>query len=58
MAYAHRIGGEHKIKLDDFDTNDTAGLSREEAEEETARLIEEMVEMQELSMLQAVKAFS
>ncbi|HEX7174024.1 MAG TPA: PPK2 family polyphosphate kinase [Pyrinomonadaceae bacterium] len=49
MAYAHHIEpGRKKIKLRDFDPDDTGGLKREEAEEKTDKLIEELVELQEL----------
>ncbi|HEY0324147.1 MAG TPA: PPK2 family polyphosphate kinase [Pyrinomonadaceae bacterium] len=48
MSYAHRLEGKSKIKLKDFDTEDDAGLKRVEAEEKTARLIAEVVELQEL----------
>jgi PPK2 family polyphosphate:nucleotide phosphotransferase len=48
MGYAHRLEGKHKIKLKDFDPREDAGLKRHEAEKQTARLIEELVELQEL----------
>lgn len=48
MSYAHRIEGDRRIKLEDFDPKDDAGLKREEAEEETARIIEELIDLQEL----------
>ena len=48
MAYAHRIGGGRPVSLSDFDPGDTAGLKREEAEGETARLVKELVGLQEL----------
>jgi PPK2 family polyphosphate:nucleotide phosphotransferase len=48
MGYAHRLEGKHKIKLEDFDAGAAAGLKRKEGEEQTARLIEELVELQEL----------
>lgn len=48
MSYAHRLDGEHRIKLDDFDPAEDAGLKREHAEKKTAGLIEELVELQEL----------
>ena len=49
MSYAHRIEpGRKKIKLRDFDPDDTAGLKREAAEEKTDKLLEELVELQEL----------
>lgn len=48
MGYAHRLEGKHKIKLKDFETGAPAGLKRKEGEEQTSRLIEELVELQEL----------
>jgi len=48
MGYAHRLEGKHRIKLEDFDPREDAGLNRKEAEKKTARLIEELVELQEL----------
>lgn len=48
MGYAHRVKPRHKVKLEDFDPGDDAGLKRKDAEKKTARLIEELVEMQEL----------
>jgi PPK2 family polyphosphate:nucleotide phosphotransferase len=48
MGYAHRLKGKHKIKLKDFDPGEDAGLQRQEAEKKTARLIEELSELQEL----------
>lgn len=47
MSYAHRLEGQ-RIKLDDFDPDENAGLKREHAEKKTAELIEELVELQEL----------
>jgi len=48
MSYAHRLEGDRKIKLEDFDPAEDAGLKREQAEKETAELIEDLVEFQEL----------
>ena len=49
MGYAHRIDpGRTKIKLRDFDPDETGGLKREKAEEKTAQLLTELVELQEL----------
>jgi PPK2 family polyphosphate:nucleotide phosphotransferase len=48
MGYAHRVEAKHKIKLESFDPGEDAGLKRKEAEQKTARLIEELVELQEL----------
>src|SRR4029077_20349869 len=43
-----RLDGEREIKLDDFDPEDDAGLTRDEALQQTAQLIEELTELQEL----------
>src|SRR4030095_3202483 len=48
MGYAHRIEGDQPIKLADFDTADDAGLKRADAERKTAKLIDELIELQEL----------
>ena len=48
MGYAHRLEGKRRIKLADFDPGEDAGLTREEAEQKTALIIEELVELQEL----------
>lgn len=48
MSYAHRLEGERRIKLKDFDPREDGGLKRKEGEEKTARLIEELIELQEL----------
>jgi len=48
MSYAHRLEGKRPIKLNDFTTVEVAGIKRAEAEEQTARLVEELVELQEL----------
>lgn len=48
MSYAHRLEGHRRIKLDDFDPAEDAGLKREQAEKKTAELIEELVQLQEL----------
>src|SRR5687767_3306481 len=48
MGYAHRLDGERRIKLADFDPGEHATLKRPEAEKKTARCIEELVELQEL----------
>jgi PPK2 family polyphosphate:nucleotide phosphotransferase len=48
MSYAHRLEGERRIKLDDFDPAEDAGLKREHAENKTAELIKELTELQEL----------
>ena len=48
MSYAHRLEGERRIKLDDFDPAEDAALKREHAENKTAGLIQELTELQEL----------
>ena len=48
MGYAHRITGERKIRLKDFDPDHDGGLERTEAEKKSARLIAQLVELQEL----------
>ena len=48
MGYAHRVTGKGRIKLEKFDPNADGGLKREEGEKKTAKLIEELVELQEL----------
>ena len=48
MGYAHRLEGDGKIKLEDFDPAEDSGLKREQAEKKTAQFIEELVELQEL----------
>jgi PPK2 family polyphosphate:nucleotide phosphotransferase len=48
MGYALRLEGEHRIKLEDIDAGEDAGLKREEVEVRTAQLIKEFAELQEL----------
>ena len=48
MSYAHRLEGDRRIKLEDFDPSEDAGLKRDQAEKKTAELIQELVELQEL----------
>ena len=48
MTYAHRLEGDRRIKLQDFDPAEDAGLKREQGEKKTAQLIEELIELQEL----------
>lgn len=48
MAYAQRVASGQRIKLDDIDTDQDGGLERAEAEKKTGRLIEELIELQEL----------
>jgi PPK2 family polyphosphate:nucleotide phosphotransferase len=47
LSYAHKLTGK-KIRLKDFDPDENGGLEREEAEAQLAKLIEELVELQEL----------
>jgi PPK2 family polyphosphate:nucleotide phosphotransferase len=48
MSYAHRLEGDRRIKLEDFDPSDDAGLKREQAEKKTAEFVRELIELQEL----------
>jgi PPK2 family polyphosphate:nucleotide phosphotransferase len=48
MGYAHRFESGRRIKLEDFDPGEDAGLKRQEAEKKTAQLIGELIELQEL----------
>jgi PPK2 family polyphosphate:nucleotide phosphotransferase len=48
MEYAHRLEGGKRIKLKDFDPNESSGLKREKGEKETAGYLEEVIELQEL----------
>lgn len=48
MSYAHRLEADHRIKLEDFDPAEDAGLKREQAEKKTTQIIEELIELQEL----------
>lgn len=48
MAYAYRLDGERRVKLEDFDPGEDAGLKRKDAEKKTAGFIEELIELQEL----------
>jgi len=48
MSYAHRLDGDRRIKLENFDPADAAGLKREHAEKKTVQLIQELIELQEL----------
>jgi PPK2 family polyphosphate:nucleotide phosphotransferase len=48
MSYAHRITGERKVKLEDFDPDEDGGLKREEARPLLAALSEELTGLQEL----------
>jgi PPK2 family polyphosphate:nucleotide phosphotransferase len=56
MGYAYRLAGECRIKLEEFDPGDDAGLKRKEAEKKTAGFIGELIELQEL--LYAVRSQS
>lgn len=48
MGYAHRLEVNNQVKLEDFNPREDAGLARQEAEQKTAQLVEELVELQEL----------
>jgi len=48
MAYAYRVEGRKRIKLNSFDPGETAGLNRKSAEAKTGKYIRELIELQEL----------
>lgn len=48
MAYSHKLTGAQAIKLRDFNPDDTAGLSKEAAEEKLKALSKELTRLQEL----------
>jgi PPK2 family polyphosphate:nucleotide phosphotransferase len=48
MPYAHRITGNHPIKLSDFDPDDDTGLKREDGEAKLDKLSQELTRLQEL----------
>jgi PPK2 family polyphosphate:nucleotide phosphotransferase len=48
MSYVYRVAGNAQISLADCDTGAAAGLERQEAEQRTAQLIEELTELQAL----------
>ncbi|MFN7947941.1 MAG: PPK2 family polyphosphate kinase [Blastocatellia bacterium] len=48
MSYAHKITGSKKIRLKNFDSEADGGLQREEAEARLAKLVDELVELQEI----------
>ncbi len=48
MAYAHKLIGDHPIKLRDFDPEYDAGLKREQGEEKLKKLSAELTRLQEL----------
>ena len=48
MTYAHRIEGESKIRLKEFDSDANGGLQREEGDALIAPLIDELIELQEI----------
>src|SRR5262249_32864155 len=48
MPYAHKVIGNHPIKLSDFDPENDRGLSREEGEEKLKQLSKELTDLQEL----------
>src|SRR5260370_37949524 len=48
MTHAHRLEGDRRIKLDDFDPAEDAGLKRDDANKKTEELIKELTELQEL----------
>ena len=56
MTYSHRVAGDAKIRLNDFDPDDVKGLKRDDASTKLAGLTEEMVELQELLYASAQKS--
>jgi PPK2 family polyphosphate:nucleotide phosphotransferase len=48
MGLAHRLDGGRRIRLKDFDPGEDGGLDREEGEKLTARILEELIDLQEL----------
>jgi PPK2 family polyphosphate:nucleotide phosphotransferase len=48
MAYAHRIDGSSRIRLKDYDPDDTGKVKREEGEKRTAELGAEWMELSDL----------
>lgn len=48
MPYAHRVDGNKEIKLEAFDANETHGIKREQGETQSAKLMQELNELQEL----------
>jgi PPK2 family polyphosphate:nucleotide phosphotransferase len=48
MSYAYQVDPKHEVELKKFDTKADGGLTREEAEAKTAKLLEELTELQDL----------
>jgi PPK2 family polyphosphate:nucleotide phosphotransferase len=48
VGYAHRLDGDRRIKLEDFDPDEDGGLKKEKGEKKTAEIIEELIDLQEL----------
>ena len=48
MNYAHLLDGDRRVRLEDFDPAEDAGLKREQAEKRTDESIRELIELQEL----------
>jgi PPK2 family polyphosphate:nucleotide phosphotransferase len=48
MSYVYRVVGNEQVKLDECDTKEPEGLERTGAEAATAKLIQELVELQSL----------
>jgi len=48
MSYAHRIDGTKKVRLEDFDASDTAGLHKAEGETRAHALGEELATLEDL----------
>jgi PPK2 family polyphosphate:nucleotide phosphotransferase len=48
MGYAHRLEGGRQVRLKEFDPAEDAGRTRKEAEQQTAQLLGQVLELQEL----------
>jgi PPK2 family polyphosphate:nucleotide phosphotransferase len=48
MGYAHRVEGVRQVQLKEFDPAEDAGLKRKEAAHQTAQLLHQVLELQEL----------
>jgi polyphosphate kinase 2 (PPK2 family) len=48
MGYAHRLEGGRQVQLQEFDPAEDAGLTRKAAAHQTAQLLRQVLELQEL----------
>ena len=48
MGYAHRVEGGRQVQLKEFDPAEDTGLKRKEAAHQTAQLLHQVLELQEL----------